>query len=744
MADALKQAGRLMSLKTPLGDDVLCIDRATITEGVSKLFGMQFDLLAEASQAPSIKYDQIVGKPVDLTVELPGEKTRHFHGLVSRFSHVQQDERFAYYRAEVVPWLWLLSLTSDSKVFQDLKFPEIIEKVFTQWQGEFPDLVKFENKLTGSYTTVDYCVQYRETDFAFVSRLMEQEGIFYFFKHEEGKHTLVLGDSDSAFAACPNMEKARFLPEAGMGEWEDGVSAYSVSHSMIPGKYVLGDYHFQMSNKQIRPSEDGAVKIGNNAALELFEFPGEFAQRFNQPDKRLDEVEKHAKEIVKWRMEEQRVGHLVITGNASARAFSSGCFFSLEGNAGAAITVPGTQGKYVLTSVKHSIEQNPDYDTGASPRQAYRNSFSCIPHEVQFRPARTTPRPAIQGMQTAVVVGLKDEEIDCDKYGRVKVQFHWDREGKKDEDSSCWIRVGSLLAGKQWGMIHIPRIGQEVIVAFLEGDPDQPLIVGSVYNYDNMPPYDLPDNKTQSGLKTRSTKEGDNETFNELRFEDMKDKEHIYFHAQRNFVRIVENHDLLKVGKPDKNINASPGDQVVLIHNTQKVGVGLPDEDGNNPAEGNRWVNTWNNDLLVVGSGQGKAAEGDQKIDIWNSQHLLIGTGKGQAQDGSQLVTIYKDRKAELETGNDSLTIKMGNQSTAVKMGNQTTKLSLGKSETEALQSIELKVGQSSIKIDQMGVTIKGMMIKIEGTLMSEVKGLMTNVKADAILQVKGGLTMIN
>jgi type VI secretion system secreted protein VgrG len=266
-----------------------------------------------------------------------------------------------------------------------------------------------------------------------------------------------------------------------------------------------------------------------------------------------------------------------------------------------------------------------------------------------------------------VVVGPSGEEIFTDKYGRVKVQFRWDRQGTNDGNSSCWVRVATPWAGKQWGAIHIPRIGQEVVVAFEEGDPDQPIIVGSVYNAEQMPPYSLPDNKTQSGMKSRSSLEGGPDDFNELRFEDKKGSEDIYFHAQKDFHRVVENDDDLKVGH----------DQTITIHNDRTATI----EEGN--------------DKLTIEKG---------------------------------------DREVKIEMGNDSLLISMGNQ---------TTRLDLGKSETEAMQSIELKVGQSSIKVDQTGVTIKGMMVKVEGQIQTEVKGLMTNVSGDAILQVKGGLTMI-
>jgi type VI secretion system secreted protein VgrG len=506
---------------------------------------------------------------------------------------------------------------------------------------------------------------------------MEQEGMCYFFKHDEKGHTLVLGDDPSVFEACPNLAKARYLPEAGMGEWEDGVTSWESRHSMVPGKYTLADYHFQMSNKKFQAPSTGSVKIGNNGELEIFDFPGEFAQRFNKPDERLGEVEKHSEAIAKWRMEEQAAAHLQVSGNSTCRAFTTGTFFELLGKDEKTIKAAGSEGKNVLASCKHTIEQSPDYVSNAPVQQPYRNSFTCFPKETPYRPARSSPRPVIQGVQSAVVVGLSGEEIDCDKYGRVKVQFHWDREGKKDEKSSCWVRVATPWAGKQWGMVHIPRIGQEVIVSFLEGDPDQPLIVGSVYNYDNMPPFKLPDNKTQSGIKTRSSKEGGEENFNEISFEDKKGEEFIYVRAEKDLIKTVENNELVWVGS-------------------------------------NRFEEVDNNEEVIVHKGDRTVT-----LDEGNDKH-------------------------QLKKGNREVLLDMGNDALTIKMGNQTTKLDLGKSETEALQSIELKVGQSSLKIDQTGITMKGMMITVEGTVMTEVKGLMTNVQASAILQAKGALTMIN
>ena len=302
-------------------------------------------------------------------------------------------------------------------------------------------------------------------------------------------------------------------------------------------------------------------------------------------------------------------------------------------------------------------------------------------------------------------MGPKGDEIYTDKYGRIKVQFPWDRKGTNDDKSSLWIRVATPWAGKQWGMIHIPRIGQEVIVSFLEGDPDRPIVTGMMYNADNMPPYSLPTNMTQSGIKTHSSMNGSDENFNEIRFEDKKDSEEIYVHAEKDLNCVVENNETRKVGFEDKE-------------------------------------------------------DGDQGIEIYNNQNLKV--GKAGCKDGSQTVEIFKDRSVTLETGNDTLLIKqgnmsvtmkmgnqttaldMGNQETKLQLGNQTTKLDLGKSSTEAMQSIELKVGTNSIKVDQTGVTIKGLMVNIEGTAMANLKSPMTTVKGDGMLTIKGGITMIN
>ena len=367
-------------------------------------------------------------------------------------------------------------------------------------------------------------------------------------------------------------------------------------------------------------------------------------------------------------MQEEALSSLLIRGKGGARRFHRGHTFDLTRHY-------SDNGKYVVTSVEHDAGRRCPWTrwTEASGTPMASPAF---PSALPFRPSRVTPLPSVRGVQTAIVVGPAGEEIFVDKYGRVKVQFHWDREGQDDVNSSCWVRVATFWAGTQWGAIHIPRIGQEVIVDFLEGDVNQPIIVGSVYNADKMPPWTLPDNKTISGVKSRSSLQGGADNFNMLSFEDKKGSELVSVQAEKDLTTLVKN---------DENREVQH-DRITLVKN-------------------------------------------DETQTVTNNEKIVV-------EKGNQTI--------EIKQGNQSTTLDMGNQSTQLKMGNQTNKIDLGKIETEAMQSIELKVGQSSIKIDQMGVTIKGMMIKVEAQIQGEFKATMTQVSGDAMTTVKGGIVMIN
>lgn len=638
------QDERRIAIETPLGKDVLLLKAFTGEEEMSRLFRFKLELLSTKN---TIAYKDIVGKNVSFSIEYADGTPRYFNGIVNRFAACGTGDRLNMYTAEVVPWLWLLTRSTDCRIFQNKSVPDIIKQVFSDL-----GMNDFQMDLKATHEPWDYCVQYRETDFNFVSRLMEHEGIFYYFKHEKGKHTLVMSDHKGAYKDGKEKE-VQFLSNLSQPEITDHLTRWEHRYTYCAGKWAETDYNFETPSTSLMATTNSVVQLDGNSKLEMYDFPGQY------------EKKSHGDNEVKLRMEEEEAGHDTVLGESTIRSLSPGTKFKIKRHHQQA-----EEGKsYVVTSVQHKVGMGGSYVPGADPDVGgYTNSFTCIPDSVTFRAARSSQKPCIHGSQTAVVVGTSGEEIYTDKYGRVKVQFHWDRDGKKDENSSCWIRVASPWTGKNWGVIHIPRIGQEVVVSFLEGDPDRPLITGMVYNAETMPPWDLPDNKTQSGIKTRSSKQGGAKNFNELRFEDKKGSEDIYFHAEKDFHRHVENDDDLYVGH-------------------------------------------------------------DQTRKIKNDRSLVI-------EDG--------DDSHKIEKGDRSVLIEMGDDNLNIKMGDQSTKLDLGKSETEALQSIELKVGQSSIKLDQMGVTIKGLMINVESQLLTDMKGsMMTKIDSAAILTVKGGIMML-
>ena len=513
---AYTQENRLIAIDTPLGQDVLLLQSLTGREGISRLFSFQLDL---ASEKESISFKDVVGHNVTIRVSLIDHSPRYFNGFVNRFAQSGSDARFTHYQMEVVPWLWFLTRIADCRIFQEKSIPDIIEEVFKS-RG-FKD---YKLSLTSSYDQREYCVQYRETDFNFVSRLMEQYGIFYFFEHENGKHTLVLADSESVHQPCPKQATVHYsvTPD---DLSQDVVRSWQMEQELRPGKYSHTDYNFETPSANLFADEPTVVSVGGNSKFEIYDYPGEYLNR------------SQGKTLAGVRMQEEEATHLVANGSSDCRAFTSGYKITLEDHYRMDVN-----DSYVLTEVHHVASVGSSYSLGdAGTGEHYSNQFSCIPAKVPFRPARVTPRPFVQGLQTALVVGKSSEEIWVDKYGRIKVQFYWDRLGKKDEKSSCWIRVSQPWAGKNWGAVNIPRIGQEVIVDFLEGDPDRPIITGRVYNAEQMPPYPLPEDGVISGVKSNSSKGGGG--YNEISMNDTKGKEMITVHAQYDMGTTVEHND---------------------------------------------------------------------------------------------------------------------------------------------------------------------------------------------------------
>ncbi len=583
---AYTQDTRLIGITTPLGKDVLLLRGFSGRESMSQLSAFDLDLL---SKDPEIKFEDIIGKRVTLRVTLSQDKERYFNGFISRFVQTGAQTGMANYRATMVPWLWFLTKTTDCRIFQNKTIPDIVQQIFKEYG--FTDV---KAKLQGTYEPRDYCVQYRETDYNFVARLMEQYGIFYFFEHEKEKHTLVLTDNPDAHQPCPEQPKAKWNPQGSKSLTEDVVTTLEVEKIFRPGKYSLTDYNFETPSTSLLSEIDTTITVGGNTKYEVYDYPGEY------------EKKAQGKTLVKLRMEEQEVKHLSVTGTSSCRAFATGYRFDFEDYSRADLNQA-----YVLTAVSHSATVGDTYTTGKSSdgSSAYTNAFVCIPHKVPFRPPQITPKPIVQGPQTAVIVGPSGEEIYSDKYGRVKAQFHWDREGKKDENSSCWMRTSQNWAGKQWGGVFIPRIGQEVIVEFLEGDPDRPIITGRIYNAEQMPPYALPANQTQSGVKSNSSKGGGGS--NEWRFEDKKGSEEIYLHGQKDWNIVIEN---------DKSQSIGHDESLTVGNNrTKKVGVDQSEDVGANKTihvGANHTETIDANKTMTVGGNHTETISGNETITV--------------------------------------------------------------------------------------------------------------------------------
>ena len=545
MAD-FEQGSRRFRVATPLGPDALLLTGFRGSEGLSKLFRFELDLLAPLD-APA-DFAKLLGQPVVLSIDLPNGGARHHHGIISRFAQGTRDDTFIHYKAEVVPHAWLLTRRERSRIFQRKTVTEILSVVL--------DGLDVDWQLRDTQATREYCTQYRESDFAFACRLMEEEGIFFYFTHTDDKHTLVLSDHPDGHVPIP-VRAALEFEQAGGGEGQRQqflVTDWEKVQELRSGKLTLWDHHFELPHRPLdaEGTIQGTVRIGtvdhdlragNVAALERYDYPGGYAEWFDGVDPSgvqsqsadLEKIFEQNRRMVGIRLQEEAARAVTIRGRSVCGNLTAGHTFALSGHYDA-------DGEYVLTAVEHVGTATGDFRSGAVEYQ-YDNTFTCLPAALPYRPARATARPTVKGTQTAVVVGPAGEEIFTDPYGRVKVQFHWDREGKRDADSSCWIRVSTIWAGKGWGVIHIPRIGHEVVVDFLEGDPDRPIILGSVYNADHIPPGNLPKEGMVSGLQSRSTPGGGGSNFNGMRANDTKEKESLTVQAEYDMSTLVKHND---------------------------------------------------------------------------------------------------------------------------------------------------------------------------------------------------------
>jgi len=636
------QTDRLISLTTPLGEDTLLLAGFSGREAISEPFSFQLDLLSE--RAP-IDFSKIIGQSVTITVTRFDGTPRYMNGIVSRFALSGKDNLFARYQMTVVPWTWKLTQFSDCRIFHNRNVGDILAKVFSS-RG----LTDYTLSLTGSYSPLEYCVQYRETDFRFISRLMEEYGIFYFFQHEKNKHTMVIADSPSAHEPCPGQQSAPCnLAQGGLDEG-DVITSWRFEQQWRSGKCSLTDYNFTTPSTSLLASEPTIVSVGGNADFELFDYPGGQATRSAGTD------------LAKLRMEEEEATHLVASGSSMCSAFRPGYKFDLTDHEQSSMNT-----SYILTSIRHTGSATGGYNEGGDG--GYSNEFTCIPASVPFRPERRTPRPVVRGPQTAVVVGRRTDqdsgdqggggdgdEIWVDDYGRVKVLFPWDRASA----CSCWVRVSQNWAGKGWGAINIPRIGQEVVVSFLEGDPDRPLITGRVYNAEQVTPYTLPQYGTRTTFKTRSSTGGGEDNYNELRFEDKTGDEQVFVRGEKDYDTRIKHDTREWIGN----------DRSLIVRNDQKESVSgdLHLQVSGKQVEkigGDLHLQVSGNQIEKIGGDLDHSVIGnlnqktDGTISMQAGENLYSKSGMNYAHEAGEMIHLKAGMMMVLEAG-VQLTLKVG------------------------------------------------------------------------------------
>jgi type VI secretion system secreted protein VgrG len=714
----LSQLERTLSVSTPLGDDVLLIRSMSAIEALSTLFEYQLDLVSDEI---NVRAEDLLGKPVTVRLDLPDDKQRYFNGIVSRFSHAGFDGAEALYAATLVPWLWFLTRTADCRIFQEKTVPDIVKEIFRE-HGH----TDFEESLTGSYRQWVYCVQYRETDFNFISRLLEQEGIYYYFKHKNGKHTLVLADSYSAHDAIAGYEEIPYYPpdQTSLRE-RDHISDWSLVQEVRPGTYAHKDFDFTAPKKDLM-SKRSSPKDHELAELEVFDYPGEYVESGDGAS------------YARVRLEELHADYETVRAEGNARGLSSGALFTLTN-----YRRDDQNREYLIVSANYHV-QSDVFGSAAQTAQGpvFRCDFTAIYAQAPYRPPRLTRKPIVQGPQTAIVVGKAGEEIWTDKYGRVKIQFHWDRYGKSDENSSCWVRVSHPWAGKSWGAVAVPRIGQEVIVDFLEGDPDQPMITGRVYNADTMPPYGLPGGAVISGIKSNSTKGGGG--YNEFVMDDTKGKELIREHAQFNKDTTVENDQTLTVHNNrtstiDVNDTETVGsNQTISIGGNQTITVGGHRSETVNGGEtvtvtGGRshTVNGVQTTTIsvaethTVGAGRMHNVGAGEAITVGGVQAVSVGGAQTVSVGGAQMVNVGAFQSINVG-GPHKLSASVISQTSKGPFKIKAAAICMIEAPT-----IVLKAGGSKITMNSGGVTIKGAKItlKADGS---------ASIKAGGSIKIKG------
>ncbi len=677
---------RNYNLFSPLPPQDLRFVSLNGTEEISKLFDLTLTL---QSSRGDIDPNELIGKALTLEIAQPGGP-RFINGQCSHFKCTGKQGRHYSYRASIRPWLWYASRRQDYRIFQHKKVPEIVQEVL----GTYGFELRLE--LSKSYRTWEYCVQYRETDANFVMRMLEHEGIWFWFDHKAGSHALVITDDIGLASPAPGCAGLPYRSSGQGNPNEDFITGWYSGNSVTSGDYAARDYHFKEASALLdtQHKKPGAHPF---ADLQIFDYPGGYYQS--------GEGDSYAQ----VRMEELHSQHQRCSGSAAARGIAPGRLFSLAQH-----TQPALNKEYLIIACHYQFQAN-DYEADAGTTPFMMDiKITSQPSSRPFRPLRTTPKPISQGPDTAIVTGPAGKEIHTDEFGRVIVQFQWDRYGKKDENSSCWIRVSHPWAGSGFGGVHVPRIGQEVLVDYLNGDPDRPIITNRVYNNLQPHPWGLPANATQSGFLTRSTPSGTAEDANAFRFEDKIGEEQIWIHAQRNQDIEVEKDETHWVGNDrsktidrDETVHVKR-DRTETVDNNETITIG-----------NNRTEDVGANETISIGENQTRDIGGHKLETILktSTQNVLLARmdNVGAAYSlnvGAAMNTLVGLSKTEQVLMNKSASV---GKSESITVGDDYS-LTVGKKANISMDgdSIVFTVGKSTIEMHGDGtITLKGSNINV-------------------------------
>jgi type VI secretion system secreted protein VgrG len=702
----------------------------TASEGLGRCFELVIDVISEKDD---IGAKDVVGQMVRVDVEIKNFQVRSFHGFVARLEYRGQGTGAAIYRLVARPWLWFLTQTQNCRVFQNISTKDILTGIFEEYGGAV-DL-----SALGAYPAREYVVQYRESDFHFVMRLMESEGIYYYFRHEQDKHTMVLVDAFTAHVAVPDYDMVPFMPpDPNRTALMEHVSGWTVFTEAVPGSYLQRDFDFTKANVVLQSPPrslpkghalDGHEPLLDSPTLdahlpdkpkvtrmfsEVYDYPGGF-QEIEDPDP-----------ISVIRLEQLQVGYKQASAVTNARGLAVGHTFKLTGHP------REDQNQDYLIVTANSRVSGQDSSTGGGSDQTFACSFTAIEPTAPFRMQPATAKPLMAGPQTATVVGPDKSEICTDEYGRVKVQFHWDRYGANNENSSCFVRVSQIWAGSGWGAVFTPRIGQEVIVDFLEGDPDQPIIVGRVHDSLNKPPYDPSKHPTVSGIRSHSSPKGNHNNFNEIRFEDRKGQEDLYVQAENSQTTLVKGSQSIDIG--GNRTRTVKLDDTTTVHG-----------DVNHLFDGMQTVKVGNDRIIIVTKdqflrtkdGSITLAHGDSQISIAkgedttivtkNASILVTQSGDVKITNSDGTVAMYKGDSMEITNTSGKLTISQVKNTIVFTDGKisiqANDKVEIQAKEVEITGSQDVKIsgaqegksaaGAASVDLTPSGATVTAPMIKL-------------------------------